>query len=285
MEDAAPFAQLLLEKLEKKVSFLVPQRGDNKKLTDLANKNAQEEAERATTAAERLSGTMTLLQNMLGLEHYPARMEAYDISNTAGTDNVASMTVFEDGRPKKSDYKRFKVEGLDDQDDYASMRQVLCRRFCRYLDGDKGFDVCPDILLIDGGAVHAQTVQEALDLMGVHLPIFGMVKDNRHRTRALVTPDGQEIGIQATPAVFALIGRIQEETHRFAITYHRSLRSKRVKGSQLDGIEGVGEKRRLALLRHFKSIAAIRAASLEELQTVIPRSAAEKVFAYFRSEP
>ena len=285
MEDAAPFAQLLLEKLEKKVTFLVPQRGDNKKLTDLANKNAQEEAERATTAAERLSGTMTLLQNMLGLEHYPARMEAYDISNTAGTDNVASMTVFEDGRPKKSDYKRFKVEGLDDQDDYASMRQVLCRRFCRYLDGDKGFDVCPDILLIDGGAVHAQTVQEALDLMGVHLPIFGMVKDNRHRTRALVTPDGQEIGIQATPAVFALIGRIQEETHRFAITYHRSLRSKRVKGSQLDGIEGVGEKRRLALLRHFKSIAAIRAASFEELQTVIPRSAAEKVFAYFRSEP
>lgn len=285
MEDAAPFAQLLLEKLEKKVTFLVPQRGDNKKLTDLANKNAQEEAERATTAAERLSGTMTLLQNMLGLERYPARMEAYDISNTAGTDIVASMTVFEDGKPKKSDYKRFKVEGLEDQDDYASMRQVLCRRFCRYLDGDKGFDVCPDILLIDGGAVHAQTVKEALDLMGVHLPIFGMVKDNRHRTRALVTPDGQEIGIQATPAVFALIGRIQEETHRFAITYHRSLRSKRVKGSQLDGIEGVGEKRRLALLRHFKSIAAIRAASLEELQTVIPRSAAEKVFAYFRSEP
>ncbi len=285
MEDAAPFAQLLLEKLEKKVLFLVPQRGDNKKLSELANKNAQEEAERATTAAERLSGTMTLMQNALGLDHYPARIEAFDISNTAGTDIVASMTVFEDGKPKKSDYKRFKVEDLADQDDYASMRQVVCRRFCRYLDGDKGFDVCPDILLIDGGAVHAQTVQEALNLMGVHIPIFGMVKDNRHRTRALVTPDGQEIGIQATPAVFALIGRIQEETHRFAITYHRTLRSKRVRGSQLDGIEGVGEKRRLALLRHFKSIAAIRAASLEELQSVIPRSAAEKVFAYFRSEP
>ena len=285
MEDAAPFAQLLLEKLEKKVQFLVPQRGDNKKLTELANKNAQEEAERATTAAERLSGTMTLLQNMLGLERYPARIEAYDISNTAGMDIVASMTVFVDGKPKKSDYKRFKVEGLEDQDDYGSMRQVLCRRFCRYLDGDKGFDECPDLLLIDGGAVHAQTVKDALELMGVRLPIFGMVKDNRHRTRALVTPDGQEIGIQATPAVFALIGRIQEETHRFAITYHRTLRSKRVKGSQLDGIEGVGEKRRLALLRHFKSIAAIRAADVEELATVIPRPAAEKVYAYFRSEP
>lgn len=283
MEDAAPFAQLLLEKLEKKVSFLVPQRGDNKKLSELAVKNAQEEAERATTAAERLSGTLTLLQTMLGLEQYPARMEAFDISNTAGTDIVASMTVFVDGKPKKSDYKRFKVEGLEDQDDYESMRQVVCRRFCRYLDGDKGFDERPDLLLIDGGAVHAQTVKEALDLMDVHLPILGMVKDNRHRTRALVTPEGQEIGIQATPAVFALIGRIQEETHRFAITYHRTLRSKRVKGSQLDEIEGIGEKRRLALLRKFKSVAAIRAASVEELEAVIPRAAAEKVFAYFRS--
>ncbi|MBO2527317.1 MAG: excinuclease ABC subunit UvrC [Clostridiales bacterium] len=284
MEDADLFAELLFDQLEKKVHILVPQRGDNKRLSELANKNAQEEAERVTTAAERLSGTMTLLQNMLGLEHYPARMEAYDISNTAGTDIVASMTVFIDGKPKKGDYKRFKLEGMEDQDDYASMRQVLCRRFCHYLDGDKGFDECPDFLLIDGGAVHAQTVKDALDTMGIHLPIFGMVKDNRHRTRALVMPDGREIGIQATPAVFSLIGRIQEETHRFAITYHRTLRSKRVKGSQLDGIEGIGEKRRLALLRHFKSVSAIRAATLEELETVIPKTAAKKVFEHFRSE-
>lgn len=284
MEDADLFAELLFDQLEKKVHILVPQRGDNKRLSELANKNAQEEAERVTTAAERLSGTMTLLQNMLGLEHYPARMEAYDISNTAGTDIVASMTVFIDGKPKKGDYKRFKLEGMEDQDDYASMRQVLCRRFCHYLDGDKGFDECPDFLLIDGGAVHAQTVKDALDTMGIHLPIFGMVKDNRHRTRALVMPDGREIGIQATPAVFALIGRIQEETHRFAITYHRTLRSKRIRGSQLDGIEGIGEKRRLALLRHFKSVSAIRAATLEELETVIPKTAAKKVFEHFRSE-
>ena len=284
MEDADLFAELLLDRLEKKVYILVPQRGDNKRLSELANKNAQEEAERATTAAERLSGTMTLLQNMLGLEHYPARMEAYDISNTAGTDIVASMTVFVDGKPKKSDYKHFKIEGLEDQDDYASMQQVLCRRFCHYLDGDKGFDECPDVLLIDGGAVHAQTVRDALDTMGIHLPIFGMVKDSRHRTRALVTPDGMEIGIKVTPAVFALIGRIQEETHRFAITYHRTLRSKRVSGSQLDGIAGIGEKRRLALLRHFKSVSAIRVASMEELETVLPKAAAIKVYEFFRSE-
>lgn len=281
MEDSAPFAQLLLEQLEKTVRIIVPQRGDNKKLVDLANKNAREEAERATTASERISGTLTLLQSMLALPVVPNRLEAYDISNIAGTDIVASMTVFEGGKPKKSDYKRFKLEGMDDQDDYASMRQVLCRRFCHYLDGDKGFDVRPDVLLIDGGAVHAQTVQEALSAMGIEIPIFGMVKDDRHRTRALVTPDGREIGIQGNPAVFSFIGRIQEETHRFAITYHRQLRSKRVKGSQLDEISGVGEKRRIKLLKHFRSITAIRQATFSELSEVVPESTAKEIYRHF----
>ena len=284
MEDAAPFAQLLLEQLKKTVRFIVPQRGDNLKLVALANQNAREEAERATTASERLNGTLKLLETMLQLPSYPTRLEAYDISNIAGTDIVASMTVFVDGKPKKSDYKRFKVENLSDQDDYASMRQVLCRRFCHYLDGDKGFDERPDALLIDGGVVHAQTVQDALSAMGIEIPIFGMVKDNRHRTRALVTPDGAEIGIQATPAVFALIGRIQEETHRFAITYHRTLRSRRVRGSALDEIKGIGEKRRLALLKHFKSVSAIRNASEEELRTAVPASTAKAVYAYFHPQ-
>ena len=164
------------------------------------------------------------------------------------------------------------------------MRQVLCRRFCHYLNGDKGFAERPDALLIDGGTVHAQTVREALLAMGIDLPIFGMVKDDRHRTRALVTPDGAEIGIQATPAVFALIGRIQEETHRFAITYHRTLRSKRIRGSTLDEIKGVGEKRRLALLKHFKSVTAIRNASLDELSKVVPSSAAQAVYEYFHPQ-
>lgn len=284
MEDAELFSQLLQEQLEVKARISVPNRGDNKRLADLAYQNAKEEAERATTAAERLSGTLTLLQGMLCLPEYPRRLEAYDISNIAGTDIVASMTVFVNGKPKKSDYKRFKLENMEDQDDYASMRQVLCRRFCRYLDGDKGFEERPDALLIDGGAVHAQTVKEALALMGVELPIFGMVKDNRHRTRALVTPEGAEIGIQAVPAVFALIGRIQEETHRFAITYHRQLRSRRVKGSQLDEIPGVGEKRRLALLKHFKSVTAIKAASVEELREAVPASTAQAVYEYFHKQ-
>ena len=284
MEDAELFSQLLQEQLEVKPRISVPNRGDNKRLAELAYQNAKEEAERATTAAERLSGTLTLLQGMLCLPEYPRRMEAYDISNIAGTDIVASMTVFINGQPKKSEYKRFKLENMEDQDDYASMRQVLCRRFCRYLDGDKGFEEWPDALLIDGGAVHAQTVKEALSLMGIELPIFGMVKDNRHRTRALVTPEGAEIGIQTVPAVFSLIGRIQEETHRFAITYHRQLRSRRVKGSQLDEIPGVGEKRRLALLKHFKSVAAVKAASVEELRKAVPTSTALAVYEYYHKQ-
>ena len=139
-------------------------------------------------------------------------------------------------------------------------------------------------MLIDGGDVHARTVREALYSMGIRIPIYGMVKDDRHRTRALVTPDSEEIGIQAIPAVFAFIGQIQEETHRFAITYHRTLRSKRLKGSILDEIEGIGEKRRLALLKHFKSIKSIAAASCEELSKVVPESAAKAVYQYFHSE-
>ena len=281
MEDAAPFAQLLREKLEKTVAILAPQRGDGKRLVDLASKNAREEAERATSAAERLNGTLLLLQAMLRLPEPVRRMEAYDISNTAGTDIVASMTVFVDGKPKKSDYKRFKLENLDGQDDYASMRQVLCRRFCRYLDGDKGFDEKPDVLLIDGGAAHAETVRAALEQMGIVLPVFGMVKDNRHRTRALVSPLGEEIGIQGNPAVFSLIGRIQEETHRFAISYHRQLRSRHVRGSSLDAIEGIGEKRRNLLLKQFKSVAAIRQAELSALQECLPQPAAQAVYDYF----
>ena len=284
MDDAELFAQLLLEKLGRLVQIFTPQRGNGRKLIALANKNAREEAERATSADERINGTLTLLASMLALPEPPHRLEAYDISNIAGTDIVASMVVFTDGKPKKSDYKRFKLENMDDQDDYASMRQVLTRRFRHYLDGDKGFAERPDALLIDGGVVHAQTVAEALRELGVSLPIFGMVKDDRHRTRALVTPDGAEIGIQTVPAVFALIGRIQEETHRFAITYHRTLRSKRVKGSQLDEIPGIGEKRRLALLKRFGSLTAIREASVEQLSTLLPAPTAKAVYDHFHPQ-
>ncbi len=283
MEDSEPFEQLLYQNLHKKVRIRTPQRGDNARLVELAQKNAREEAERVTTKAERAAGTLQLLQQMLSLPEPLHRLESYDISNIAGTDIVASMVVFTDGRPSPKDYKRFKLEGLSDQDDYASMHQVLTRRFTHYLAADAGFEQAPDALLIDGGAEHARVALDAITTLGVSIPVFGMVKDSRHRTRALVTPDGHEIGIAASPAVFALIGRIQEETHRFAITYHRLLRSKRLQESELEKIPGVGKKRRELLLKHFKSVAAVRRADKDALQQLLGAATGEAVWRYFHN--
>ena len=280
MEDAALFEELLYQNLQKRVHIRTPQRGDNVRLVDLAQKNAREEAERVTSKAERALGTLGLLQNMLGLGSLH-RLESYDISNIAGTDIVASMVVFVDGRPSKQDYKRFKIEGLTDQNDYASMQQVLRRRLTHYVNGDAGFDKRPDALLIDGGVEHANAVMQVQSELGLDIPTFGMVKDNRHRTRALVTPQGHEISISGTPAVFALIGTIQEETHRFAITYHHTLRSRRVRGSKLEEIPGVGPKRRETLLKTFKSVRAIEEASLTALEGAIGKAAGQAVYDYF----
>ena len=219
IEGADELAQILTERAGRKVTLHVPQRGDNLRLVELACKNAFEEAERVTGREERVSATLTLLGKMLAIPA-PKRMESFDISNISGTDIVASMVVFQEGKPKKSDYKRFKVEGLTDQDDYASMRQVVTRRFVHYKAGDKGFDEAPDLLLIDGGVTHAKVAVSALQELNLSFPVFGMVKDDRHRTRALVTPEGEEIRIDNNQAIFSLIGQIQEETHRFAITYH-----------------------------------------------------------------
>ncbi len=284
MEDAEPFEQLLEQNLGKKVKLRVPQRGDNTRLVELAVRNAKEEAERITTKEEKLKGTVSLLQQMLGMDKPLHRIESYDISNISGTDIVASMVVFQDGRPARASYRHFKLEGLEDQDDYASMRQVLRRRFVHYQAGDKGFEKMPDLLLIDGGVNHARTVKEELFSMEITAPIFGMVKDDRHRTRALVTPEGEEISIAAKQSVFALIGTIQEETHRFAITYHRKLRSKRMQGSTLEKIPGIGPKRRADLLKRFKTVTAIREAGLPELEAVLPRDAANAVYSFFRQE-
>lgn len=283
IEDSELFSQLLEQQFGRKTKLKVPQRGDNVRLVELAVKNALEEAERVTSKEEKVSGTLALLGKMLAMEP-PKRIESFDISNISGTDIVASMVVFQDGKPRKSDYKRFKVEGLQNQDDYASMRQVVGRRFAHYKAGDKGFECSPDLLLIDGGVVHAQTAVEALQELGLVMPVFGMVKDDRHRTRALVTPDGREIRIDNQQAVFALIGNIQEETHRFAITYHRQLRSKRLRYSELDQISGIGPKRKQELLKQFKSLTAIGQASLTELERLLPRDAALAVYHHFHKE-
>ena len=245
--------------------------------------NAYEEAERVTGQEERHSATVQLLGKMLAIPE-PKRMESFDISNISGTDIVASMVVFQDGKPKKSDYKRFKLEGLANQDDYASMHQILKRRFSHYKVGDKGFAETPDLLLIDGGVNHARVAVQALQELELSFPVFGMVKDDRHRTRALVTPEGQEIRIDNNQAIFVLIGNIQEETHRFAITYHRQLRSKRLRYSELDGIPGIGPKRKQELLRQFKSLTAIGNATLPELERLLPKDAAAAVYHHFRAK-
>ena len=194
------------------------------------------------------------------------------------------MVVYVDGKPLKRDYRRFKLKDLDGPDDYASMEQVLTRRFRRMLDGDEKFVEEPDLLLIDGGREHVQVARRVLDELGLAIPAYGMVKDDRHRTRALVHPDGREIGIQSVPALFALIGQIQEETHRFAIEYHRQLRAGHLKTSVLDKIPGVGDKRRQQLLKHFKTIKAIKGASLEQLAEVVPKNTAKAVHEYFQQE-
>ncbi len=283
IEDSELFGQLLEQQFGRKTRLKVPQRGDNVRLVELTVKNAFEEAQRVTSKEEKISGTLILLGKMLAIDP-PKRIESFDISNISGTDIVASMVVFQDGKPRKSDYKRFKVEGLQDQDDYASMRQVVKRRFSHYLAGDKGFAEAPDLLLIDGGIAHANTAVMALEELGLRLNVFGMVKDDRHRTRALVTPEGEEIGIDGNQTVFSLIGNIQEETHRFAITYHRQLRSKRLRYSELDSIPGIGPKRKQELLKTFKSLTAIGQATLPELERLLPKDAALAVYEHFRKK-
>lgn len=283
MEDGDLFAALLEQQFGRRPKLHVPQRGDNLRLVELACKNAFEEAQRVTGKEERANAVLSLLGKMLAIG-LPERIESYDISNISGTDIVASMVVFTNGKPSKQDYKRFKLEGLSDQDDYKSMHQVLKRRFTHYKAEDKGFAEAPDLLLIDGGVNHACVAVRALQELELSFPVFGMVKDDRHRTRALVTPEGQEIRIDNNQAIFALIGNIQEETHRFAITYHRQLRSKRLKYSELDSIPGIGPKRKQDLLRQFKSLTAIGQATLPELERMLPKDAAAAVYHHFREK-
>ena len=281
--DTDLFVQMLEQQFGVKTLFYVPRRGQKAQLVALANKNASEEAERVTQQEERLGATLLLLGKMLGISK-PCRIEAFDISNISGADIVASMVVFQGGKPRRSEYKHFKIKGINQQDDYGSMQQVLKRRFSHYLAADRGFETIPDLLLIDGGIAHVRVAVAVLEKLGLELPVFGMVKDDRHRTRALITQNALEIRIDSRPSVFALIGSIQEETHRFAITYHRKLRSNRLKYSELDKIPGVGAKRKQLLLRIFKSLKGIADAELFELEQYLPKNVAQSVFNHFENK-
>ncbi len=283
-EDQTALEELFSKAAGRRVRVETAHRGDRRAMSQAAQVNAREESLRATTAAQKRLKTLEWLEKTLSLPSSPERIEAFDVSNLGSTGIVAGMTVFVQGKPLKRDYRKFRVEGVTGSpDDYASMREVLTRRFRHYLEGDEKFSALPDLLLIDGGATHAAAAEEVLRAAGLAVPTFGMVKDDRHRTRALVTSEGREIGISGNPAVFALIGTIQEETHRFAIEYQRSLRTAAL-GSTLDGIPGVGEKRRTDLLRHFKTIKAIAAADVETLAQVVPRNTAQAVWAHFHGE-
>ncbi|HIY32413.1 MAG TPA: excinuclease ABC subunit UvrC [Candidatus Evtepia faecavium] len=284
LEGEADLARLLSHQAGRKVELVTPQRGAKADLIRMAQENAKTECERLTTRAERTAKVLSLLAELLHLPAPPRRIEAYDISNTGASDIVAAMTVFEEGRPKKGAYRYFKLRDLAGPDDYASMDQVITRRFRHEAEGDGDFAARPDLLLIDGGANHAAVASRALAQYGLDIPVFGMVKDERHRTRALATPAGEEIGIQSSPALFAFIGQIQEETHRSAVGFHHKRHTKTGLGSTLEKIPGIGPTRRKQLLKAFGSVKAIRQADLQALEGVLPRQAAQAVYQHFRTK-
>lgn len=283
LEDAELFQQLMEQEFGCKTKLRIPQRGDNFRLVELAKQNAQQEAQRVTSRDEKANAVLILLGKMLGIDP-PERIESYDISNISGADIVASQVVYVGGKPSKKDYKKYKLKAMSGQDDYGSMRQILTRRLSHYASADSGFDCLPDLMLIDGGVVHANVALDVLREFDLSVPVLGMVKDDRHRTRALVTPAGEEIRIDNNQAIFSFIGQIQEETHRFAITYHRQLRSKRLHYSELDQIPGIGPKRKQELLKQFKSLTGIKAATLPELERILPSDAAYAVYAHYHKE-
>ena len=284
IEDGDALSSLLSERCGHAVAVKTPQRGQRRELLDIARRNAREEVERATDSAERINGTLRQLQTLAGLPTLPRRMESYDISHTGGADQVAGMVVFQDGRPLKRDYRRFRIESCGHADDYAAMAEVLTRRFQRYLDGDEKFASLPDLLLIDGGQTHAQVAEAVVTSLNLNVPVLGMVKDDKHRTRALMTASGQELGIRQSPALFALIGTVQEEVHRFAIAYHHQQHTKSAKRSQLDSIPGVGEARKKKLLQTFGTVSAVKSATVEQLCRAVPRPAAQAVYDHFHGE-
>ena len=276
----------LTEKSGHSVSFINPKLGEQKALLDMCLNNA---AETLSQKAERTGREMSVLDELarlLGLPSAPRYIEAYDISNTAGSENVAGMIVYKDGRPFKPAYKRFKIKSFLGQDDFRSMAEVLDRRFTEYEKGeDEGFAVLPDLILLDGGLGQMSAVRPVLEKHGITVPLFGMVKDSKHRTRAIAA-EGGDISIKSNRAAFTFITGIQDEVHRFAIGYHKQRRSKSMLASELTEIEGIGKARAAALLKHFKTVKAIKAATADELAAAsgMTKAAADAVYKHFHEE-
>lgn len=286
LPDRALLEQLLREHRGKKIQFTVPQRGESRKLCQMAQNNAAQELARDTNRTGREIAALTELGRLLGLSHPPDYIEAFDISNIGGSTIVGGMTVFRRGRPEKRLYKKFTIRDMAAPDDYAAMEQMLTRRLTHYKEaaenGKKdGFETLPDLWLIDGGAGQVAAAKKAAAQFGVEIPIFGMVKDDRHRTRA-IRAENEEIAIRSSQSVFRLITAIQDETHRYAISFSRKKHRKTGFASVLTGVPGIGEQRAAKLLKHFKSMAAVKAADEEALAAApgMTRPAAEALYRY-----
>ena len=255
----------LTEKAGHKVTFINPKLGEQKQLLNMCADNAAEDLSEKTERTGREMSALNELAQLLGLPATPRYIEAYDISNTAGSENVAGMIVYKDGRPYKAAYKRFKIRSFAGQDDYRSMAEVLDRRFAEYEKGeDEGFSVLPDLILLDGAKGQIAAVLPVMSKHGVNVPVFGMVKDSKHRTRAIATSGG-DIAIRSNRRAFTLVTNIQDEVHRFAIGYHKARRTKAMLKSELTEIEGIGPKRAAALIKHFGTVKKIRESSPGEL--------------------
>lgn len=293
VEDHDLMEDWLKKRMGKKVSLIIPKIGEKAKLIRLVQKNAEEYiakfSEKIEAEREKIKNLKWYFEELFEIKMEKFRAEAYDISNIFGTFSVGSMVVFEGGKKKKSDYRKFNIKTIEGANDYGSMQEVLYRRFKRGLEEreqkkslDNKFDIFPDILLIDGGATHASVVEDVMEAFGLNIPVLGMVKDRKHKTKALVYR-GIEYNIKQYPELYKFIYAIQEEVHRFAIEHHKTLRLKAMTKSVLDGIPGVGKTRREALLKHFKSIDKIKHANVEALEQVdgINTKVAQDIFDYF----
>ncbi len=283
IEEKETLEKILTEKSKRRVYIKTPVRGDNKRIVDMAYSNALKNIENYKTKKVEESvrrASVIELAQALGLEVVPDRIESYDISHTSGIDTVASMVVFENGRSAKKEYRRFEIKDADRASDTSALREVLRRRLTHEKRvGDGHFKKEPDLILLDGGIAQLNAIKALFNELGVDIPVFGMVKDERHRTHSLISQEG-EVYLKPTGAAFHLVTNIQDEVHRFAIEYHRKKHRKRTLESELETIEGIGSAKRAALLKHFKSIAKIKSATIEELFKVkgISKANAEQIY-------
>ena len=287
-EDDELISRLLSEKLGKRVEIIIPQIGEQKRLVEMCSANAAEYMSEMTGKKSRSISALEELQKLLNLDELPKYIESYDISHTMGHENVAGMIVFQDGKPLKSAYKKFKIKSFVGQDDYRSMAEVIERRFLEYLNSqkeDSGFAKLPDLILLDGGVGQLNAVESVLNRLGVKVNVFGMVKDSKHKTSA-ITSSGGQITIKSNRSAYTLISNIQEEVHRFAIGYHRKSATRVMLETELTEIPGVGKTTAEKLLRQFKTISEIKKASASELCKVkgLSKSTAQNIFTYFNTK-